>query len=131
MPVETVRVKWSGGSAFECSLPTGKDVVMEGEGPKPLEIMISSLGGCAAMTLAALAEKMRIPLDRLEIDVDGILADERVHALKGARIRYRLWGGDLDEEKVARLLELTEKYCPVYNTLIHAGPIESTHEINP
>ncbi|MGE5485921.1 MAG: OsmC family protein [Ignavibacteriales bacterium] len=131
MSVETVRVKWKGATTFECSLPTGKNIIMEGSGPKPLETMISSLGGCAAMTLIAFAEKMRLPLDRLEVDVDGVLADEKVHALKGAHIKYRLWGAGLEEQQVKRLLELTEKYCPVYNTLIHAGPIGHTFEINP
>ncbi len=131
MSIRTVQAKWRGGTAIECSLPTGKDIVMSGEGPKPLETMIATLAGCAGMTLLALVEKMRIALDKLEIDVDGTLSDEKVHASKGARIRYRLWGADLKKEQVEKLLELTEKYCPVYNTLVHAGPIGHSYEINP
>ncbi|NPV69197.1 MAG: OsmC family protein [Firmicutes bacterium] len=131
MPVETVHIQWKGEHALESRLPSGKVITIDSAGPKPLEMVIASLGGCAGLTALAFAQKMRLNLTRLEIEVSGDLADGKVPAIKGGRLKYRLWGPDLQKEQVERLVELCEKYCPVYQTLKHAGPIEHSYEINP
>lgn len=131
MPVETVHIRWKGDHALESSLPSGKSITIDSTGPKPLELVIASLGGCAGLTALAFIGKMRLNVTRLEIEVSGNLADDKVPVIQGGHLKYRLWGPNLSANQVERLLELCEKYCPVYQTLKHAGPIGRSYEINP
>jgi len=131
MPRETVAIRWKGDTDFEASLPSGKTVTMSGTGPKPLEMVVASLGGCAALTLQAFLQKMRIEVDHFDLDVEGVLAEERPSAIVGARVRIRFYGRDLKQEQIERAMELAKKYCPVHHTLIKAGPIEYSYEIHP
>ncbi|MCR4398226.1 MAG: OsmC family protein [Firmicutes bacterium] len=131
MGVQTVTTNWKEGTVFESSLPSGAAITMSGSGPKPLEVMFASLGSCAGLTLLSLASKLRIPLRRVEIDVRGELAEGKVQVMKAAHLKFRLWGDALDRGQVERLLQMTEKYCPVYGTLVSAGPIDYSYEIDP
>jgi putative redox protein len=88
-------------------------------GPDPVELLLSSLGACTAITLRMYAERKQWPLEGVSID----LVHERL-PVEGAepgtredivRLDLRLEGA-LDDEQRARLLEIAER-CPVHRIL--------------
>ncbi|NPV71023.1 MAG: OsmC family protein [Firmicutes bacterium] len=131
MLIQTVAVSRKGQADFEASLPSGKSIVMSSEGPKPVEMIIASLGGCSALTLEEIFKKMRIDVDDMAIEVEGLLTEDKPRLILGARLRCRFWGKDLKEEQVSRAVDLAKEYCSVHHTLEKAGPIEYSYEINP
>ncbi|HVU14219.1 MAG TPA: OsmC family protein [Phototrophicaceae bacterium] len=102
------------------------EVVSDGgddEGPTPLELMISTLGACIAVTTRAYAQRKNWPLKAISVDV----AMERIKRedypaytgdapyIHEFRERIQFEGALTDEQK-ARLMQIAAK-CPVRLTL--------------
>jgi uncharacterized OsmC-like protein len=96
----------------------------DGSGACSAEMLLHALVGCAAVTLGAVATAMEIAIRAGSItaegDVDfrGTLGISREVPIGFQEIRLKF---DLDSgappEKLAKLIELTERYCVVYQTL--------------
>ena len=88
------------------------------------DMLLEALTACAGVTLRAVATALEIPLRngtvRAEGDLDfrGTLGVDRDAAVGFANVRLRF---DLDMDATPaqreRLIELTERYCVVYQTL--------------
>ena len=88
------------------------------------EMLLHALVGCAGVTLGAVATAMEIPIRggtiTAEGDVDfrgtlGVSRDVTV-GFQEIRLTFDL-DTDATPEKVRKLIELTERYCVVYQTL--------------
>lgn len=94
-------------------------------GLSPFEYLMAGLGACTAMTLRMYAERHRLPLERVSIQ----LTHKRVAASDGSGLRDHFQrvitlSGALDATQRARLLEIAER-CPVSQTLQRASTVES------
>lgn len=87
------------------------------DGPSPMEAVLMAAGGCTGVDLVSTLEKMRQPLESLEIAVSGQRREEHPRYYEKIVIKYIL-KGKLDAEKVERAIELSlDKYCSVTNAL--------------
>lgn len=99
------------------------------------DMLLESLVACAGVTLSAVATSLGITVRSGEvhaageIDFRGTLGVDRDApvGLHTVRLTFSL-DTDADEQTLAKLLELTERYCVVYQTLVN-GP-ELTSEIS-
>lgn len=95
----------------------------------PVEIFLAGLVTCAGVTLAAVATSMRLEIAaaavRAEGDLDfrGTLAVEREVpvGLTSIRLSFDL-ASTAPAEQLAKLVELTQRYCVVHRTL-EAPPV--------
>jgi putative redox protein len=88
-----------------------------GQGATPMELLAVALGGCTAMDVISILQKMREPLEALRVEVIGEMADEHPKRFLSLRVVYHL-KGELDAKKVKRAIELSEtRYCSVAATL--------------
>jgi putative redox protein len=88
-----------------------------GQGATPMELLAVALGGCTAMDVISILQKMREPLEALRVEVSGEKADEHPKRFLSLRVVYHL-KGELDAKKVKRAIELSEtRYCSVAATL--------------
>ena len=87
-------------------------------------MLLHALVGCAGVTLGAVSTAMEIPVRGGSIiaegDVDfrgtlGVSRDVPI-GFQEIRLRFEL-DTDAPAEKVQKLIELTERYCVVYQTL--------------
>jgi putative redox protein len=109
------------GLRFESVIPqTGvkfyQDSLTEGEpaGPSPMDLVLAALGGCTAMDVVSILEKMREPLQGFEVHVQGERAAEHPRVYKKIHIHFRVSGEGLDPEKVQKAIDLSQsKYCSV------------------
>jgi uncharacterized OsmC-like protein len=119
--------------AIACRIDTGRAMVEAGlhraTGGSGLQacsgdMLLEALVACAGVTVCAMATTLGIELRngtvRAEGDVDlrGVLAvEEKVPvAFQNIRLSFDL-DSDADEQRVAQLIELTERYCVIYQTL--------------
>lgn len=133
----TLSASGSLGEGVSCSVQTGRALAEAGLHPASGgdgsllcsgDMLLEALVACAGVTLRAVATSLEIPLRggtvRAEGDLDfrGTLGVEREAPVGFAAIRlvFEL-DADADEEQLATLLKLTERYCVVYQTLA-AGP---------
>lgn len=97
------------------------------------EMLLHALVGCAGVTLGAVSTSMEIPIRggtiTAEGDVDfrGTLGVSREVPVGFQEIRLKF---DLDTdapaEKVQKLVELTERYCVVYQTLKNSPRLKTS-----
>ncbi|HEX6938923.1 MAG TPA: OsmC family protein [Longimicrobiales bacterium] len=117
-----VSARWTGdGLRFEGSGGTGDVVIVDGggAGTRPTELLLLGLAGCMGADIVDILGKMRVPLEALEIRVEGDRAAEPPRRF--VRIRILCDARGVPEEdglKLERAIALSqEKYCSVLHTL--------------
>lgn len=128
--------------AIACRVETGRALVEAGLHPATGgtglqacsgDMLLEALVACAGVTLKAVATALDVPLRkgivRAEGDLDfrGTLAVERDAPVgfRAIRLAFEL-DADADEEQLATLLELTERYCVVLQTIAVTPQLSST-----
>ena len=132
----TLRAEGSLGDGVSCSVQTGRALAEAGLHPATGgdgtllcsgDMLLEALVACAGVTLKAVATALGIQAEgriRAEGDLDfrGTLGVDREAPVGFSAIRLSFeLDGDLDEEQLALLQKLTERYCVVYQTLA-SGP---------
>jgi putative redox protein len=130
----TATLRWSEGLVFEGGSGKSPLVVMDGDGvrgPSPMELLLLSLGGCMAIDLRVILERSRVPLDTLDLVIEGDRVEESPRRYESIRMVFRLSGpGEGDRAKVQRALDLsTERYCSVHHTLRPDLSIQTSYEL--
>lgn len=140
-----VTLKASGriGEGVTCRVETGKALVEAGLHPATGgdglaacsgDMLLEALAACAGVTLNAVATALGIEIHegvvRAEGDLDfrGTLgvSKEAPVGFQAIRLHFDL-ETDADEEALATLLRLTERYCVVYQTLRTPLEIDVSH----
>jgi uncharacterized OsmC-like protein len=138
--VVTLRAAGRIGEGVTCSVQTGRALVQAGLHPASGgtgahacsgDMLLEALVACAGVTLNAVATALGIELRggevRAEGDLDvrgtlGVAKDAPV-GFRDIRLKFVL-DTDADREQLDKLLQLTERYCVVYQTLRAAPPIK-------
>lgn len=128
--------KWISNLDFEGQNTRDHKVAMSNSkgnlGPTPMELVLMGLGGCTGMDVLSILDKMRITFDRFEVQVEGTQADDHPKVFTQVSVLYKIWGTDVDEDKLARAVDLTqEKYCSVLHMINKTAAISYRYEINP
>ena len=124
-----------------CVLETGKPGIPVGLHPAAGgsgadacsgDMLLEALSACAGVTLAAVATAMGIALHQAkvvaegELDFRGTLGVARDAPVGFAQIRMRFEiQTDATADKVQKLVELTERYCVIFQTLKQPPQIET------
>ncbi len=143
----TLRAEGRIGEGLTCKIETGQALVAAGLHPATGgdglsacsgDMLLEALVACAGVTLNAVATALDIHLRdatiRAEGDLDfrGTLGVSKEVPVGFQRIRLQF---DLDtnanEEQLAALLRLTERYCVVFQTLQRPPKIEIVHRVTP
>ncbi len=113
---------WKGKMVFEAKTESGHSVLMdakpevggEDKGPRPMELLMVSLGSCTAMDVVSILKKMRTDLESLTVNIDSEQASEHPKIFTKINIQYNFTGRHIKEENVKKAIELSqEKYCSV------------------
>ena len=121
------------GEGVTCKVNTGRAIAEAGLHPATGgdgqslcsgDMLLEALVACAGVTLNAVATAIGVELRdailRAEGDLDfrGTLGVERDAPVGFKRIRLQIdLDTDADDEQIATLLKLTERYCVVFQTL--------------
>lgn len=109
-----------------------EDVGGKNEGPDPYDYLLMALGSCSVITMKMYADRKEWPIDDIYVE----MRHHKAHAEDcedcddpKARIdkieKDLIVKGDLSEEQMERLLEISKK-CPVHKTLLNDIEISST-----
>lgn len=140
----TLRAQGRLGEGVSCKIETGKALVVAGlhpaaggTGPGVCagDMLLDALVACAGVTLNAVATALGIELrDALlqaegDLDFRGTLgvSKEVPVGFQNIRLTFTL-DTDASDEQLATLLRLTERYCVVYQTLIHPPAMTVTRQ---
>jgi uncharacterized OsmC-like protein len=136
--VVVLRASGTLDEGVTCSVETGRALVRAGLHPASGgdglsacsgDMLLEALVACAGVTLRAVATSLGIEASGSvhaegELDFRGTLAVDREAPVgfRSIRVRFDL-ESDADDEQLDKLLELTERYCVVLQTLVRAPAI--------
>lgn len=131
-------MKWAGGLRFEGTGAYGHKITTDASkadggteaGFKPSELLLYSIAGCTGIDIVRILEKQKQDVKGIDIEISADQPTEYPKPFKSIDIKYTLRGKNLDPQKVARAIELSEqKYCTVGLTIQQKTPLKSTYKV--
>jgi len=119
------------GSHFKATNEDGHSIELSGEGNAvgPMQSLLMAAAGCSTIDIVMILEKMRQPLEDINVAVEGTRREEIPRTYTDIHLHYIL-KGDLKEKKVEQAINSSlEKYCSVSLMLEKAAKITSSFEI--
>jgi putative redox protein len=120
------------GLAHEIELGEGREIVVDepaadggtDTGPRPSQLLASSLAGCTAITMELYAKRKGWDVDGLEVGVDMSSEGDGLpaHAVPTHFVVEVGLPDGLDDEQRRKLMVIAEK-CPVHKLLEHGADI--------
>jgi uncharacterized OsmC-like protein len=143
--VITLSAEGRVGQGVTCSLSTGKALVEAGLHPATGgsgahacsgDMLLEALVACAGVTLSAVATSLGIPVEAATLRAEGDLdfrgtlgvSKEAPVGFKNIRLEIDLQSSASAEQR-EKLLELTERYCVVLQTLKAALPVRAAYRV--
>lgn len=138
----TLSASGSLGEGVSCSVDTGRAIAEAGLHPASGgdgsllcsgDMLLEALAACAGVTLQAVSTSLGIPVEsgsvhaEGDLDFRGTLAVDRDAPVgfRAIRLRFEL-ETEASEEELATLLELTERYCVVLQTLASSPELSAS-----
>ena len=142
----TLKADGTLGENVSCSVDTGRAIAQAGLHPATGgdgtllcsgDMLLEALVACAGVTLGAVATSIGINVENGKVHAEGDLDfrgtlgvdKEAPVGFEEIRLSFEL-ETDADDEQLATLLKLTERYCVVYQTLAGGVPVELSYAIS-
>jgi len=132
-----MNVEWKGNMAFEGTGDSGHSILLDAgpavggqdQGPRPMETVLSALGGCTGMDVISILKKMRQEVETFKMDISAERAEDHPKKFTKVHVHYVLTGSNLDDKKVKKAVDLTQTtYCSVASSL--NAEVKASFEIN-
>jgi uncharacterized OsmC-like protein len=140
----TLKATGTLGDGVSCSVDTGRAIAQAGLHPLTGgdgsllcsgDMLLEALVACAGVTLGAVSTSLGIPIDEGRVHAEGDLDfrgtlgvdREAPVGFSDIRLSFEL-DTDADDEQLATLLKLTERYCVVLQTLARGPRLDVTLE---
>ena len=98
------------------------------------DLLLGALAACAQLTCQMVAASMELPIEEIQVTVEGDLdlagtlglARDAKVGFEAIRCRFNITAPEASAAQLEALIEKTERYCVVLQTLQSAPPIETT-----
>ena len=137
--IVTLKARGKIGEGITCKVETGKAMHQAGLHPATGgdglslcsgDMLLEALVACAGVTLNAVATAIGVDLKDATISAEGDLdfrgtlavSKEAPVGFKSLRLAFEL-STDASSEQIESLINLTERYCVVYQTLVNTPEI--------
>ena len=102
-----------------------------GNGARPMQVLLMSLGGCSSMDVLSILKKMRENVEDYKVEINGERKEGEVPAVFTKIHVHYILKGKLNENNVNKAINLSmEKYCSVTKMLEPTVEITHSFEIN-
>lgn len=118
-------------NGFTGHMPFGELQISSNEeyGFRPYQLLVSSLAVCSGGVMRKVLDKMRMPAEDIQIEVKEIVRNEE-EADRVEKVHFHfIVTGQIKEEKMPRVIELTRKNCSMVQSVQDSIEIIETFEI--
>lgn len=131
-------VSWQGQVKFVAESGTGHQVVLDGpadhggenQGPRPMEMLLMGMGGCASFDVMTILKKSRQDITDCRCELTAERADAVPAVFTKIHLHFVVTGKDLKENVVKRAVSLSaEKYCSA-SIMLAKGGVEISHSFD-
>ena len=130
--VHTKKMQFRGENeaGLTVTMDASPDFGGENAGLRPMELLITSLGGCSAMDVVEILRKKRQEVTGYEINISGERAKENPRVFTNIDVEHVVRGKNIDPGAVERAVELsTDKYCSVMAMLKQSADIKVSFRV--
>ena len=129
------RIRWVENAAFVGETGSGHAIVIDGPediggrnlGPRPMELMLLSVGSCSAVDVIHILKRGRHAVRGCEVKVSGERAATDPKVFTHIHLHFIVSGDGLSEAAVRRAVDLSaEKYCSA--SIMLGKSAEITHD---
>lgn len=129
-------VHWLENVAFKAKTQSGHTIIMDGSaeyggenrGPRPMELLLTGLGGCASFDIVTILRKARQDITDVRCELKAERADTIPAVFTKIHLHFVVTGKAIKEKQVAKAVELSaEKYCSA-SKMLSDGGVEITHD---
>lgn len=129
-------IQWVKDVSFVGESGSGHALVMDGSpeyggrniGPRPMELLLIGLGGCASFDVVTILKKARQQVTDVRTELKAERADTIPAVFTTIHLHFVVTGRDLKESQVKKAVELSaEKYCSA-SAMLAAGGVKITHD---
>ncbi|WP_196889679.1 OsmC family protein [Aureivirga sp. CE67] len=111
------------------SIDAGEEFGGENKGLRPKAMMLSGLGGCAGLDVAAFLKKMRVTVDTFKIEMEASLTEEHPRTYDKVKMVFKFFGKDFEKDKIQKVVDLSvDKYCGVLEMFRQFAELEISVE---
>lgn len=131
------KISWDGEARFVAETESHHTVLMDGppehggknSGPRPMEMMLMAIGGCAAFDVVHILKKGRQSIVSCDAQVEAVRSDEVPVVFTKIHLHFKVSGGNIKENIVRNAVKLSaEKYCSA-SIMLSKGGVEITHSL--
>ena len=129
-------VHWLENVAFEAKSDSGHTIIMDGSpeyggenrGPRPMELILMGLGGCASFDIVTILKKSRQDVTGVVCQLKADRADAIPAVFTKIHLHFVVTGKAVKAKQVEKAVELSaEKYCSA-SKMLSDGGVEITHD---
>lgn len=129
-------IQWVKDVSFVAESGSGHAIVLDGApeyggrniGPRPMELLLMGLGGCASFDVVTILKKARQQVTDVRAELKAERADAIPAVFTAIHLHFVVTGKDLKETQVKKAIELSaEKYCSA-SAMLMAGGVKITHD---
>ena len=123
-----------GEGTFKINTQSGHSIVLssvtEDQGPRPMEMLLVALAGCAGVGISGILQKMRQDVTAYEMRVHGERTEKDPKVFTHITVEHIFTGRNLQPASIQRAIELdTNNYCGVNVMLSSSAKIEHSFQI--
>jgi len=128
-------ISWQGRVKFVAESGTGHQVVLDGpadhggenQGPRPMEMLLMGMGGCASFDVMTILKKSRQEVTDCRCELTAERADAVPAVFTKIHLHFVVTGREIKENLVKRAVSLSaEKYCSA-SIMLAKGGVEISH----
>lgn len=128
-------VTWQGKVKFVAQSGTGHEMVLDGpqdhggenQGPRPMEMLLMGMGGCASFDVVSILQKSRQAVTDCRCELTAERADAVPSVFTKIHLHFVVSGDGLKDSHVKRAVSLSaEKYCSA-SIMLAKGGVEVSH----
>ena len=129
-------IQWVKDVSFVAESGSGHALVLDGApeyggrniGPRPMELLLMGLGGCASFDVVTILKKARQQVTDVRVELNAERADAVPAVFTKIHLHFIVTGKELKENQVKKAVELSaEKYCSA-SAMLSAGGVVITHD---
>ena len=129
------KISWDGEARFLAQTESHHTVLMDGppehggknSGPRPMEMMLMAIGGCAAFDVVHILKKGHQSIVSCDAQVEAVRSEEVPAVFTKIHLHFQVSGDNIKENIVRNAVKLSaEKYCSA-SIMLSKGGVEITH----
>ena len=129
------KIIWDGEARFIAESESEHRIIMDGPpdyggknaGPRPMEMMLMGMGGCAAFDVVHILKKGRQSIASCTTEVDATRSNDVPAVFTKIHLNFLVSGDNLKENIVRNAVKMSaEKYCSA-SIMLARGGVEVTH----